>query len=36
MEIKGRIAARIRLLREEKKLTQEQLAWKSEVNKIYI
>ena len=33
MNINERIASRIRELREEKKLTQEELAWKSEVNR---
>lgn len=33
MNIKTRIAARIRNLREEKNLTQEELAWKSDVNR---
>jgi transcriptional regulator with XRE-family HTH domain len=33
MNIHERIASRIRELREEKKLTQEELAWKSEVNR---
>lgn len=33
MNIHERIASRIRELREEKNLTQEELAWKSEVNR---
>ncbi len=33
MNINERIAARIRELREERKLTQEQLAWKGELNR---
>ena len=33
MNINERIASRIRELREEKQLTQEQLAWKGEVNR---
>lgn len=36
MNINERIASRIRELREEKKLTQEQLAWKSEVNRTFM
>lgn len=33
MNINERIAARIRELREEQNLTQEELAWKSELNR---
>ncbi|MBK8659177.1 MAG: helix-turn-helix transcriptional regulator [Bacteroidetes bacterium] len=33
MNIIGRTASRIRELREQKKLTQEELAWKAEVNR---
>ena len=36
MEIRGQIAHRIRSLREEKQLTQEQLAWKSEVDRSFM
>jgi transcriptional regulator with XRE-family HTH domain len=36
MNIKDRVAIRIRTLREGKKLTQEQLAWKSEVDRTFM
>jgi len=36
MDIKSRIAARIRALREEKNLTQQELAWKSEVDRSFM
>lgn len=36
MNIKGRIASRIRELREQKELTQEELAWNSEINRTFM
>ena len=36
MEVQEKIATRIRYLRKEKNLTQEALAWKSEVNRTFM
>lgn len=36
MNLKSRIAIRIRELREQKKLTQQELAWNSDINRTFM